>query len=733
MSTVLPTSEWEARTSDISQSTPFSSSQPSKPQRVLACVRCQQRKIKCDRRFPCANCNTSHAQCVPATLAPRGRRRRRLPERELLERLRKYEDLLHQNNVKFEPLHKDPAEEKKSTNTQGGDESDGEQPEASGADWSFHSTAAKPERVYEAKSFWHALNLGVQASGSDSDSSHDEVLEVVVKKGWVQLFGENDHLLFGSRIKNVDLSTLHPSPVQIFRLWQIYLDNVNPLLKVTHTPSLQGHIIEAASNVTNIKPTLEALMFSIYCMAILSLAVDDCQAIFGSSKDDLLIQFQFSCQQALLNCGFLRSSDRDCLTAFYLYLVSVRPSTVPQSLSAMLGVAIRIAQRMGIHSESALAKCTALEAELRRRLWWSLVLFDTRISEMADHKTATLAPTWDCRIPLNVNDSDLRPEMKVLPAVQEKSTDALFAVVRSELGEFVRHTMFHLAFTSPALKPIFKTALNGLIQEADELTTLEKTIEDKYLKFCDPENPLHFIAIWWTRAYLAKCRLLEHHSRYSNSSVQQTDAQCDAAISHALRMLECDTQFRTSPLIKRFLWLAHLYFPFPAYIQIIQDLKRRPGSEHAEQAWEVMSDNYEARFGFLCKDSESPLFKIFTKIVLQGWGAREAALSQLGEPLMPPRIVSSIRQRVAQIAQNAQTPDTHHPHVMGIGIDNFPMSIPIASIGSGGQGGYGAIRPGEYPNALGQAPIDVDVGSLDWAAMDSSFRGMYPGVWDAEL
>ena len=147
--------------------------------------------------------------------------------------------------------------------------------------------------------------------------------EVVVKKGWVQLFGDNDHLLFGSPNTNVDLSTLHPEPVQIFRLWQIYLDNVNPLLKVTHTPSLQGRIIEAASNVTNISPTLEALMFSIYCMAILSLVVDDCQAIFGSSKEDLLTRFQFGCQQALLNCGFLRSSDRDCLTALYFYLVGL--------------------------------------------------------------------------------------------------------------------------------------------------------------------------------------------------------------------------------------------------------------------------------------------------------------------------------------------------------------------------------------------------------------------------
>ncbi|KAH8688779.1 hypothetical protein BGW36DRAFT_392158 [Talaromyces proteolyticus] len=83
----------------------------------------------------------------------------------------------------------------------------------------------------------------------------------------------------------------------------------------------------------------------------------------------------------------------------------------------MLGIAIRIAQRMTIHSESALAKCTVFEAELGRRLWWALVL-------------------WDCRVPLSLNDSDLRPEMKEPPNVQRTPTDALFIVVRSELGDF---------------------------------------------------------------------------------------------------------------------------------------------------------------------------------------------------------------------------------------------------------------------------------------------------------
>ncbi|TVY15781.1 Aurofusarin cluster transcription factor aurR2 [Lachnellula arida] len=719
---------------------------PSKPQRILACVRCQQRKIKCDRKFPCANCNTSRAQCVPATLTQRGRRKRRFPERELLERLRKYEDLLSRNHIDFEPLHKgkdtnSPGEKEVSTSRGGrGDESENEQPGAVEADCPSPSASIKSERVHEAKDYWRSLNSSSREPGNDSDSSQEDMRGVFFQKSWVQLYGDNDHLLFGSQNGNIDLSTLHPDPVQIFRLWQIYLDNVNPLLKVTHTPSLQGRIIEAVSNLATISPTLEALLFSIYCMAV-SLTEDDCQAIFGSSQEDLLTRFQFGCQQALLNCGFLRTNDRDCLTALFLYLFSVRPRTVPQSLSAMLGVAIRIAQRMGIHSESALAKCTVFEAELRRRLWWSLMLFDSRISEMADHKTATLNPTWDCRIPLNVNDSDIRPELKESPLVQGNATDAIFAVVRGEIAEFVRHSAFNLNFTNPALKRVVKTGQHDLAK----LAILEKMIEDKYLRYCDPDNPLHFMTIWWTRAHLARCRLLEYHSSYSNSSVRPTDtqreAQREASISHALCMLECDTKFATSALVKGFLWQVNVHFPFPAFIHILQDLKRRPFSAYSEQAWESMSDNTEARALFMATAFKNPFLEIFANMVLEAWEAREAAVDQLREPMVPPRIVSFSRARAAQKAPIVQVAKTQQPSFesgMGMDMNNLQISMPTSS-GShgqlydmGGQSGYG-VMDSLYPNIPGQAPLDVDMNSIDWATMDWGLGGVYPGFLDAEF
>ena len=135
----------------MSLDTPSPSSKHIKPpQRVLACVLCQQRKVKCDKKFPCQNCLKSQAQCVPSMLAQR-RRRRKFPERALLDRLRKYEDLLHQNNITFESLHKGLAGEKESIHAESGLDSDDEHPEGVGPDSSSPSTKINSESDYHAK------------------------------------------------------------------------------------------------------------------------------------------------------------------------------------------------------------------------------------------------------------------------------------------------------------------------------------------------------------------------------------------------------------------------------------------------------------------------------------------------------------------------------------------------------------------------------------------------------
>ncbi|KGO75558.1 Transcription factor, fungi [Penicillium italicum] len=724
--------------------TPISSSEHTatiKSRRVLACVLCQQRKVKCDRTFPCANCVRAGEQCEQATR----QRRRRFAERDLLARLRHYESLLRQHNIKFDPLHT-PTSACRSPSEDGQDEN------AGGAQ--LETNIPDPDRMSREKkevkskllNIWHAMsqktvnpkdddkNDAEDANDTGFLHGNDDMRHAVIKKAWTHMFEgkSNDHLLFGSPVgKFDDLSVFHPTQVHIFRLWQIYLDNVNPLLKVTHTPTLQTRIIDAATDIANVNPKLEALMFSIYCVSILSLTEDQCSALFGSPKKDLLTAYQSACQQALMNCSILRSSDRESLTALYLYLVSIRPDTDPASLSSMISIAIRIGQRIGIHNESMYGKCSALEAEMRRRLWWSLIIFDNRICEMSDYKTASLTPTWDCHIPLNVSDFELQPDIETPPATTNRPTEMLFAIMRSELADFVRHSSFHLDFTNPFLNTLVPRSATK--DEAEQLLALENTIEDKYMTSCNPENPLHFMTIWTMRGYIAKNRLLQHYSQYPTVPMQQTDTQRNFCNSHALRMLECDTKLMASTLTKGYLWLVHFHFPFPAYIHLLQDLKKRPVGEHVDQAWEVMSSNYEVRM-MDAKEDDRPLFIVFSRIVLQAWEAREQIASQQATPLVPLRIISDIRNKLMSMMSNfGQDTNTVHPGgASGVNVDNLSMptqmgfSVPGMAFGPWGQVPT-SLGPWEYPEISGPSFMNADANQfvlnmMDWNTLHARSR-----------
>ncbi|OQV02687.1 Fungal specific transcription factor domain-containing protein isoform 1 [Cladophialophora immunda] len=485
----------------------------------------------------------------------------------------------------------------------------------------------------------------------DTISSNHAASEIAAKQALNESSSDKvDNLFFGSSRPVVDIAILHPTPTQVFKLWQIYLDNVDPLLKITQAPTLQARLVDAANNLARVRdPNLEALMFGIYCISVLSLTQEQCQDTFEISKEDLSTRFQRGCQKALAECRFIRTTDRDCLTALFLYLLSITPQTVPRSLSVILAIAIRISQNMGMHSEAALAKHTPFEAELRRRLWWSLVLFDTRMCELASSRIRTLDPTWDCKAPLNVNDSDLRVDMRVPPIAQARCSEALFMVACCEVSEFARHTAFHINYINPSLMAFARHGSKGPDSETVELANLEQAIENRYFQFCDEDSPVHCMTMWTTRAYLAKLRLLEHQSKYSGR--RQTDSQCDTATSYAVAMLASDTKIMTSYLPKRFLWLNHHLFPFLGYMQIAHGLRMRPLCGQRQRAWEVMSDNYEVWSSHLT-DNRS-FFLAFAKIIMVTWKTYDAAVRGTTRTVQVPSIILRMKQTLEEMTRQS--------------------------------------------------------------------------------
>ena len=382
----------------------------------------------------------------------------------------------------------------------------------------------------------------------------------------------------------------------------------------------------------------------------------------------------------------------------------------------MLAIAIRIAQRIGIPHESSYTKCFAFEAEMRRRLWWALILFDTRICEMSDTRSAMLASTWDCKPPRNASDFNLHPEMKEPPTSQSGGTEATFAVVRGEISDFVRHSAFYLDFANPALKNVSQSGSQSSILTGSETDILERKIEDKYLRNCNLETPLHFMTVWTARCYIAKNRLVEYYSKNWNTPASGTDEQRNVAVSYAIDMLNSDTELMASPLIKGFRWMANFYFPFPAYIHITQDLRRRPFSGKAEQAWEAMDRNFDARFNGM-EQRDSPIFRIFAKPVLQAWEARENAEkgSGTGRRLSQPTIVTDIRRRLAAMGSTTDEAASNEKlATAGTGVDEMSMPMPNGFADRDllyylGFQGFDEPQADAYPNIFGLDTADSDL------------------------
>ena len=133
---------------------------------------------------------------------------------------------------------------------------------------------------------------------------------------------DNADLLLPSDNLSVSLEDLHPDPVNTFRLWQVYLDRVNPLTKIIHVPTLQPYVMEAASDMKNIPPNYQALLFAVLLMGACSLSEEEHLQMIGKPRDTMIKKFATGVKRALIKFDFIRNYDMAALQSLVLFLVS---------------------------------------------------------------------------------------------------------------------------------------------------------------------------------------------------------------------------------------------------------------------------------------------------------------------------------------------------------------------------------------------------------------------------
>ena len=268
-------------------------------QKSFSCILCAQRKVKCDRApGGCTNCTKAKVECIYKAPPPPRRRRKGVRDIDIQTKLRLYERTLEELGVDPEALVRQNLGNSAPEHPKPKDKvginlvDDTARPGTQERRWNWEDTRAgilvskRGKSRYLENTLWTSLQSEIRDPENVLEDSSDEEYEGdldAASPHRVSTLGGN-LLLGGSTMPN-NLHTFHPNPSQIFKLWQTYLDNVNPLIKVFHTPTVQQIISNATGRLGYLPRGVEALMFSIYAISVASLSNTECEAIMGESKE----------------------------------------------------------------------------------------------------------------------------------------------------------------------------------------------------------------------------------------------------------------------------------------------------------------------------------------------------------------------------------------------------------------------------------------------------------------
>ncbi|KAK6336206.1 hypothetical protein TWF696_001769 [Orbilia brochopaga] len=223
---------------------------------------------------------------------------------------------------------------------------------------------------------------------------------------------------------------LHPTPPQLLFLWQTFVDEIDPFIKVLHVPSMTRLIRELRGHYSSVGPGTEALVFATSFAAISILDEAEVKSNFNTSKDELVVRYRLGTEQSFERAGLLTTSDPTTVQALTLYINTLLSSGEKDSAWALIGALIRVAVRLHLHEDgSHFPELTAFEAEMRRRLWWQICLLDSRAGAAKVSKFLITENMFDTKLPSNVDDADIDPKAPDIPESRERRTDMTVSLI----------------------------------------------------------------------------------------------------------------------------------------------------------------------------------------------------------------------------------------------------------------------------------------------------------------
>ncbi|KAI1162922.1 hypothetical protein F5B18DRAFT_357304 [Nemania serpens] len=613
----LPTLPAEANSANNANS---AAGTAAAPQKLRSCVVCRSRKVRCNKESPCSNCRRAGIPCVipSADRPPRWARRlervaqnaaaeERLaqaaqaaqaaqpPTAQVMERVRNLESLVKELSSQLEQAHAATNSSAATSPASSAQDRDGDHPRATNPAAGASNIQSRFGRLvlsdaqrgrYVSSGFWSRVNdeldeIRVETqylAEADAGSSEDEKLSGASPstRELERTASERHAFLFQHNLSPLgpDLQELRPLPSQIPFLLDVFYENVNLVVQIVHMPTVNNIARRSrGSDITQLTPANEALMFSIYYAAITSMEDDDVVNNFGSTKTDLNLKYRLGLEHALARADFLHIPDITLVQAFTIFLLLVRRYDSPRFCWMMTGLVIRMAQALGLQRDGTHFKqFTPFEIDLRRRVWYALCALDVRASEDQGTEFTIQYGSFDTKLPWNINDDDIDANTKEIPIEREGVTHMTFAILSMEISNISRQML------SPDV---------GLEEQNRLLNTINTNLEERYLRFSSESGTIrHWVMVVTTLLVVGKLTLFTHLPvLFSSPSEHFSDEVRHKLLVAAIEVAELNHALNAEKACCRWRWVFQTYTHWHAIVYLLIDICRRPWSPVVDRAW----------------------------------------------------------------------------------------------------------------------------------------------------
>ncbi|PON30093.1 C6 transcription factor domain-containing protein [Trichoderma gamsii] len=555
------------------------------------CQQCVRRKVKCDKTLPsCSSCGKGKFECVYlAPDPPRPRKRKR--NEDVHERLVRYERILQENGLLSVADGKETCQSTQNS--------------MSHARTAGELLSSDGKSRYIGSGLW--LNTGlVSIDERPEDADEDQPVPSVA----TNLFTTDPitGVLLGSC---QTLADYHPSHRDALKLWVTHVENVEPLCKILHIPTTTRMVETVSRKPSMASKADECLLFAIYHFAVFSMSDEACVLEFGQSRIELMSKYQHAVWQALVNASWLKTTQMPIIQAYVLFLISIRTQIDPHLFWILTGIAVRIAQRMGLHRDGEGLGLPPFDVQMRRRVFWQLLPLDGYAGQISGTGISISPNSWDTKPPLNINDLQIYPDMTHHPEEQKGASEMIYCLTKTELSNLYTRTGVETKDTGGTIQLKASGELEMLIDE------VENSIETKYLRYCDIINPLHVLVLGSVRSATNAARLRNRISPLMNHTIG--DPERKQLCTLAQKIIDTDCALYSNPHLRKFRWKIKAMFLWDALMCILTSLAKVGFFSPAElkSTWSKVADVYLNHPEIF--DTKTAFHVAVGKITLKAW------------------------------------------------------------------------------------------------------------------